>query len=124
MARYLKRIAAESNRELIDLNRLSTGKALEVIRTNEEKFFSCDYNHAELKEVYPDKPVRVNGYLEIAGILVNYYSESRQTITGPVMVYAILYTRYGTKQQQMKHVTIQLSDNKEIRQLVQLGFDR
>ncbi len=66
---FLKQLAACSNGELIDLNRLSPGKALELIRMNEEKFLSCDYAHTELKEVFPDKPERVNGYLELAGIL-------------------------------------------------------
>ncbi len=56
-------------------------------------------------------------------VYVNYYSESRQSITGPVTVYATLYTHYGTKEQQEKQIAVQLTDNKETRQIGQLEFE-
>ncbi|PKP35317.1 MAG: hypothetical protein CVU00_03030 [Bacteroidetes bacterium HGW-Bacteroidetes-17] len=57
-------------------------------------------------------------------VYVNYFSESRQTITGPVTVYATLYTNYGTEQQETKYITVQLTDNKETRQIGQLEFEK
>ena len=65
----LKRIAAETNGEFIDLNMLNPAKAMEIVKVDEEKFLSCKYKHSEIKEVYPDKAIRVNEYFEIAGIL-------------------------------------------------------
>lgn len=55
-------------------------------------------------------------------VYVNYFSESRQTITGPVTIYATLYTKYGTPEQQMERVAVQVTDNKESRQIAQLEF--
>lgn len=55
-------------------------------------------------------------------VYVNYFSESRQTITGPVTIYATLYTNYGTPKQQMDRITVQVTDNKESRQIAQLEF--
>lgn len=56
-------------------------------------------------------------------VYVNYFSESRQTITGPVTIYATMTTHYGTDQEQTKPITVQLNDNKETRQIGQLEFD-
>ncbi|HET6556198.1 MAG TPA: VIT domain-containing protein [Prolixibacteraceae bacterium] len=56
-------------------------------------------------------------------VYVNYFSESRQTITGPVTIYATMTTHYGTAQEQTKPITVQLVDNKETRQIGQLEFD-
>lgn len=56
-------------------------------------------------------------------VYVNYYSESRQTITGPVTVYATLFTHYGTQQQKSKRIAIQLANNKETKQIGQLEFE-
>lgn len=55
-------------------------------------------------------------------VYVKYYSESRQTITGPVTIYASLFTHYGTQQQEMKRIALQVVDNKETRQIGQLEF--
>jgi tetratricopeptide (TPR) repeat protein len=57
-------------------------------------------------------------------VYVNYYSESRQTITGPVTVYAELTTHYGTKKQETERIAIQLenSNNKKTIQIGQLEF--
>ncbi len=55
-------------------------------------------------------------------VYVNYFSEARQTITGPVTIYATLYTNYGTPEQQMERIAVQVTDNKESRQIAQLQF--
>jgi tetratricopeptide (TPR) repeat protein len=57
-------------------------------------------------------------------VYVNYFSEARPTITGPVTVYATLFTHYGTDRQQNKNITVQLTNNKETIQLGQLEFDK
>lgn len=56
-------------------------------------------------------------------IYANYYSESRQRITGPVTIYAQLFTNYGTDKEEMKRLTIQLEDNKETHQIGLLEFE-
>ena len=56
-------------------------------------------------------------------IYVNYYSESRQTITGPVTVYALLTTNYGTKDEKTEKISIQLENDNE-KKTLQIGqFD-
>lgn len=55
-------------------------------------------------------------------VYVNYFSESRQTITGPVTIYANLYTNYGTPDEKRERITIQLTDQKESRQIAQFEF--
>ena len=55
-------------------------------------------------------------------VYVNYFSESRQTITGPVTIYATMYTHYGTPQEQVKSIAVQVTDQKESRQIAQLEF--
>ncbi|PRY99933.1 uncharacterized protein DUF2135 [Marinilabilia salmonicolor] len=57
-------------------------------------------------------------------VYVNYYSESRQTITGPVTVYAELTTHYGTEKQETERIAVQLeNDNyKKTMQIGQLEF--
>lgn len=67
---FLKRLAAESNGEFIDLNSLSLEKALKVMQSDEEKFLSCTYNSSHIKELYPNRPTSVGNYFEIAGILL------------------------------------------------------
>jgi len=56
-------------------------------------------------------------------VYANYYSESRQSITGPVTLYVTLYTKYGKTNQDVKHIALQLVDNKETRQVGQLEFE-
>jgi uncharacterized protein YfaP (DUF2135 family) len=53
-------------------------------------------------------------------IYVNYYSESRQTITGPVTVYALLTTNYGTKDEKTEKISIQLENDNE-KKTLQIG---
>ncbi|WP_299244006.1 VIT domain-containing protein [uncultured Aquimarina sp.] len=55
-------------------------------------------------------------------IYVNYFSESRQSIVGPVTVYATMYTNYGRKDQMAKRIAIQLEDGKKTLQIGQLEF--
>ncbi|WP_299219615.1 VIT domain-containing protein [uncultured Aquimarina sp.] len=55
-------------------------------------------------------------------IYVNYFSESRQSIIGPVTVYATMYTNYGRKYQIAKRIAIQLEDGKKTLQIGQLEF--
>lgn len=67
---FLKSLAAESNGEFIDLNRISIEKALKVLQSDEEKFLSCTYNSSHIKELYPNIPTSIGDYFEIAGILL------------------------------------------------------
>ena len=53
-------------------------------------------------------------------IYVNYYSESRQTITGPVTVYATLTTNYGNKDEKTEKISIQLENDNE-KKTLQIG---
>ncbi|MGB5988392.1 MAG: VIT domain-containing protein [Marinifilaceae bacterium] len=55
-------------------------------------------------------------------VFINYYSPNRQSITGPVTVYARLYTHYGTAEEEMKLISIQLKDLKQTTQVGQLEF--
>lgn len=55
-------------------------------------------------------------------IYVNYFSESRQSIVGPVTVYATMYTNYGKKNQETKRIAVQLENGKKTVQLGQLEF--
>ena len=50
-------------------------------------------------------------------VYINYFSESRQRITGPVTVYATLYTYWGTDREKSQRITIQLKEGKETRQI-------
>jgi tetratricopeptide (TPR) repeat protein len=81
---------------------------------------SSDFTRGYGPEEFSLKEARRGTYT----VYVSYFSESRQTITGPVTVYATLFTNYGTKQQESKHITVQLTDNKESRQIGQLEFDK
>ncbi|NPD84826.1 DUF2135 domain-containing protein [Methanococcoides sp. SA1] len=54
-------------------------------------------------------------------VYVNYFSESRQTITGPVTVYAELTTHYGTKNQKTERVAVQL-ENKSTKGNMQIAM--
>ncbi len=55
-------------------------------------------------------------------VYANYYSESRQRITGPVTVYVTLITNYATRQEKTETLTLQLEDHKETLQIGQLTF--
>jgi len=55
-------------------------------------------------------------------IYVNYFSESRQSIVGPVTIYATMYTNYGSKNQEAKRIAIQLENGKKTLQIAQLEF--
>lgn len=66
---FLKKLASQSNGEFINLDRLSTKKALEVLLSDEEKFLSCKYNKSTIAEVYPNTPMRVGKFLQITGVL-------------------------------------------------------
>ncbi len=57
-------------------------------------------------------------------VYVDYYSESRQTITGPVTIYANLYTNYGSKGEEVKKIALQLEKTKETLQIGQLEFNK
>ncbi len=65
----LKRLAYETNGEFIDLNVVSMGKALDIMKTDDEKFLSCTFNPSEIKEAFPNAACRVGEYFDLAGIL-------------------------------------------------------
>lgn len=67
---FLKRLAAESNGEFIDLNRIRIEQALNIMQRDEEKFISCNYNTSHIKEVYPNIPTSIGNHFEITGILL------------------------------------------------------
>lgn len=46
-------------------------------------------------------------------VYTNYYSDGRQSLTGPATIYLTLYTSYGTPKQVRKSIAVQLKDNKE-----------
>lgn len=117
-------------RIVIDWSSNDSDIDLWVIDPNGEK---CFYSHPNTKiggkisrdftqgygpEEYSLKEAKRGFYT----VYVNYYSESRQTITGPVTIYATLVTNYGTSKQQSKRIAVQLTDNKESRQIAQLEF--
>lgn len=102
-----------------------------VIDPNGEK---CFYSHANTKiggkisrdftrgygpEEFTLKTAKRGTYT----VYVNYFGDSRQTITGPVTIYANLTTHYGTGQEKTKAITVQLKEDKETRQIGQLEFD-
>ncbi len=102
-----------------------------VIDPNGEK---CFYSHPRTKlggkmsrdftQGYgPEEFTLKNAKRGMYTVFVNYYSELRQTITGPVTIYATLYSNYGRSNQEAKKIAIQLADNKETRQIGQLEFE-
>lgn len=56
-------------------------------------------------------------------IEVNYYGDSRQSITGPVTVYATMYTHYGKPNEEKKQVAIQLTKGQKAVLVAELKFD-
>lgn len=56
-------------------------------------------------------------------IEVNYYGDSRQSITGPVTVYATMYTNYGKPNEEKKQVAIQLTKGQKAVMVAELKFD-
>ncbi|MEO9872085.1 VIT domain-containing protein [Ekhidna sp.] len=117
-------------RIVIDWSSNDSDIDLWVIDPNGEK---CFYSHPNTKiggkisrdftegygpEEYSLKEAKRGFYT----VYVNYYSESRQTITGPVTIYGTLTTNYGTSKQETKRIAVQLTDNKESRQIAQLEF--
>jgi len=55
-------------------------------------------------------------------VYLNYYSESRQSITGPVTVHGKLTTNYGRKSEKSKKIMIQLEKGKDTMQIGLLEF--
>ncbi|MGE0079552.1 MAG: VIT domain-containing protein [Bacteroidales bacterium] len=56
-------------------------------------------------------------------VQINYYGSSQQTIMGPVTVQVQLFTKFGSKEQVLKEVTMRLSQNKEVIDIGDLIFD-
>ena len=102
-----------------------------VIDPNGEK---CFYQHAHTKiggklstdftQGYgPEEFSLKTAKRGIYTVYVNYFSESRQTITGPLTIYATLSTNYGRVNQKSEKIAVQLIENKETRQIGQLEFE-
>jgi len=53
-------------------------------------------------------------------VYVNYFGDSRQSITGPVTVYATMTTNYGRANQKTENITLQLEKSKE-KKTIQIG---
>lgn len=101
-----------------------------VIDPNGEK---CNYQHKltaiggkishDFTRGYgPEEFVLKNAIRGTYTVYAKYFSESRQKITGPVTLFITLETNYGTEQQETQHITVQLDDNKEVRQVGQFEF--
>ena len=56
-------------------------------------------------------------------VYVNYFSESRQRITGPVTVYCTLFTNYGKENEARERIALQLVDGGNTQQVGQLEFE-
>jgi len=63
----LKYISAKTGGQFINLNFLSAESALQQISKDEMQFIGIR-NNPGISEVYPALPVRINGYLSVAGI--------------------------------------------------------
>ncbi len=57
-------------------------------------------------------------------VYLNYFSDSRQSIAGPVTIYATLTTHYGTSKERSKDIMIQLIKGKDTMQIGALEFSR
>ncbi|MEA3491663.1 MAG: VIT domain-containing protein [Campylobacterota bacterium] len=57
-------------------------------------------------------------------VYLNYFSESRQSITGPVTIHATLTTHYGTKDEKSEKIMIQLESDKKTMQIGLLEYKR
>jgi tetratricopeptide (TPR) repeat protein len=59
-------------------------------------------------------------------VYVNYFGDSRQSITGPVTVYATMTTNYGRATQKTENITLQLEKSKDKKtiQIGQLTFEK
>ena len=103
-----------------------------VIDPNAEK---CYYSHNKTKlggkiskdftQGYgPEEFTLKNAKRGFYTVYVNYYSESRQTITGPVTVYVVMTTNYGTEMEKTERIAVQLesSSKKRSTQVAQLEF--
>ncbi len=55
-------------------------------------------------------------------VQINYYGTSQQTIQGPVNIQIQMFTNYGTKQQEVKEVTMRLAERKEVIDIGNLLF--
>lgn len=80
---------------------------------------STDFTNGYGPEEFSLKTV-TRGYYTV---FVNYFGESRQTITGPVTLYATLTTNYGRPNEKSEYISVQLKDNKETKQIAQLKFE-
>ncbi len=80
--------------------------------------FSNDFTNGYGPESFKQKKA-IEGEYEI---FVNYFGDSRQTVTGPVTIFATFYTNYGKSNQQKNHQVIQLSDDKETLKIGVLNF--
>ena len=57
-------------------------------------------------------------------VIMHYYSEHRQSITGPVTIYGTLTTHYGTKRVKSEKIMIQLAKDKEDMEVGVLEFKK
>ncbi|MGE5316432.1 MAG: DUF2135 domain-containing protein, partial [Chloroflexota bacterium] len=55
-------------------------------------------------------------------VSVNYYSDRRQSITGPVTVYATMYKDYGKPEEVVKHISVQLTRDKKTLEIGEMIF--
>jgi tetratricopeptide (TPR) repeat protein len=66
---FMKQVAQNTNGEFINLGSISQERAIQLMRSDEEKYLSCSYDSSEISEVYPNTSRQTGKYFEIAGIL-------------------------------------------------------
>lgn len=67
----LKNIAKKTNGDYIDLTRSSLLEAVRTLQNNTIKCTGVSYKKTDLQDIYPTLPTIVNGYVALAGILLN-----------------------------------------------------
>jgi tetratricopeptide (TPR) repeat protein len=80
---------------------------------------SYDFTNGYGPEEFSLKKARRGTYV----VYVNFFNDSRQSIAGPVTVYATLSTRYGTVQEQTRHITIQLDQKERTLEIGKIEFE-
>jgi tetratricopeptide (TPR) repeat protein len=79
---------------------------------------SRDFTQGYGPEEFTLKKAKRGSYI----VYLHYFSESRQSITGPVTIHGKLTTHYGTKKEKSKKIMIQLERDKDSMQIGILNF--
>jgi len=66
---YLNFIANRTSGEYINLTKLTTAEAIELLSNNNLRFISAEFDTNDIEDVYPSMPVICNGNITFAGII-------------------------------------------------------